>query len=120
MRILSDYDVHIEYAWDEANAPALLIKISSAVLELNVWLPQQNAPALLAFLTGETTSLSAGMCAASAVHWARDSDAIYMLVGVDTECWDVSLIISPDLRQALETAIRQITPGDMGKESCTQ
>ena len=107
----SDFEVSVENSYDERGNNAVLVKITSAAIELNVHLKLLDVKKVLSAATSDTFYCNAGESANSPVHWKRESsDEIYILVGEDQDVWDICLLIPSDTFAEIISEIRANRP----------
>lgn len=98
---MNDFDVTAERAFDGNDQPAILLKFSSPVVEVNVFVPGSAADALRGFLAGELGRIKIGKSANSDVHWVREDGDVYMLIGEDAQSWDIGLTLGEKVLSSL-------------------
>ena len=89
---------------------AILLKISSAKLELNVWLLPAEIHRLgtLSERAPELKSPRLGQSVGQSVHWSRDEHGrYYLLVGEDDETWDIGVALDAVEFEAILHAVKQ-------------
>jgi hypothetical protein len=94
--MLIEFDVTCEASEFEDGRPAVAVKLSSAVVEANVWFPYAEAREIhrVLELTQRTPALPLGRSAGSQAFWARgEEDQILLLVGDGETTWDIALTL---------------------------
>jgi hypothetical protein len=90
-----DSDVTIEER-DEDGIPAFAIKITSALIELNVTIPQSEISQLKMALSKDWASgtIRLGTSAGAPVYWcAAEHGNLSVLIGHDDQTWDIGLTL---------------------------
>ena len=90
-----EFDVTCEASEFEDGQAVVVVKLSSAVVEANVWFPYAEARELhrVLELTQGAPALPLGRSAGSPAFWARgEEDQFFLLVG-DGETWDIALTL---------------------------
>lgn len=91
-----EFEVNVAHALLEDDTPALSLKLSGPVLEVNVWFALDEAKALrqVSSLGEDSKGLRLGISANSPVHWSRvEGGTIYMLIGNDAETCDIGVAL---------------------------
>ena len=92
----NEFDVSVEGAPHSDGSPALRLKLSAPVLEVNVLFSPDEARDLRKVLAlgDEARGLRLGTSAESHVHWAQGDDKeVYLLIGDDDETWDIGVTL---------------------------
>src|SRR5215475_11034710 len=78
MFMRAEFETSVENALFENGQPAILLKLSSSSVEVNVWLTVDEAAALhrLTTLPCDSRALRLGKCANSQAHWGRDGEKL--------------------------------------------
>jgi len=94
--MLIEFDVTCEVSEFEDGRAAVAVKLSSAVVEANVWFPYDEAGELhrVLELTQGAPALPLGRSAGSQAFWARgEEDQFMLLVGDGETTWDIALTL---------------------------
>jgi hypothetical protein len=92
------FDVSADLAQLEGGEEAILLKLSSPQIELNVWLLPAEVEKLKALRaqTPGLKSLRLGLSVGQSVYWSRDIQGkYYLLVGQGDETWDLGVTLDP-------------------------
>lgn len=94
-------------------ADSALLKLASAVIEVNVLLPCHDVPAVIDTLRQPTGNvLCAGISAGSSAHWIHDEESTaYLLIGDGRETWDIGLTLSAADRCKIIVVLQNLTTG---------
>jgi len=100
---MKDIDVSVENAIDKNNHPAFLLHLSADRLEVNVWLAKEDLEDWRQFLRSKLDAiLAAGISAQSTVFWVREGKSVYLLIGEETENWDISLMLTEKILRKID------------------
>lgn len=106
-----DFEVTVEHSYDGRGNDAVLVKIATAVIELNIHLQFSHAQKICTSANSETFYCDAGESANSHVHWKKESaEEVYILVGDDQDVWDICLLIPSETFAEIISEIRVIHP----------
>ena len=95
---MSDFDIILEDAFDIKGEPAILMKISSETAELNIYFKPSELNRLANFAADQNQDyLKIGHAANNPVHWKRDNETAYILIGADIDVWDIGFTFNEDL-----------------------
>lgn len=95
---MSDFDIILEDAFDIKGEPAILMKISSEVVELNIYFELSELNLLANFATDKNMAyLKPGNSGDNPVHWKRDNGSAYILVGADTDVGNIGFTFTENL-----------------------
>ena len=99
---MDTFDVTAEDAFDAQGQPAILIKLSSRLAEVKVFVPCNEADAWQAFIDQPSQlGIRAGTSTNSHVHWEREGNDIHILIGEDSESWDIGVVMDEAAVRAL-------------------
>ncbi|WP_445659095.1 hypothetical protein [Achromobacter sp. NCFB-sbj8-Ac1-l] len=87
----------VERAFDKNGRGAFLIKLSTPLTEVNIYATASDIEKLDGLIHRQTDYVLAGISAASAVHWQRLNEDVYVLIGEDSEVWDICIVIDSDV-----------------------
>lgn len=86
--------------------PGLCLKVVSFAVEVNVWLPSHAAEVLASLPARDQLAL--GASAGAPAYWSRDSEGnYYLLIGADSETWDVGLTFDRVAFERIVLAIKE-------------
>ena len=106
---VQEFDISADFALLPHGEEGVHLKISSPQIEVNVWLPSDEAAKLSALPSHspELEPMRLGLSVGKAVHWSRDAHGLYyLLVGEDHETWDVGLTLNSATFRAILNAIK--------------
>jgi hypothetical protein len=107
----SDFEVTVEDSYDKRGNNAVLVKIATAVIELNIHLPLSHLPKVFSVANSQRFYCDAGESANSPVHWKKESpEEVYILVGDDQDVWDICLLIPNETFAEIISQIRATHP----------
>jgi hypothetical protein len=94
--MLIEFDVSCDASEFEDGRAAVAVKLSSAIVEANVWFPYAEARELhkVLELTPDAPALPLGRSAGSQAFWARgEEDQFFLLVGEGETTWDIGITL---------------------------
>jgi hypothetical protein len=113
VKSMSDkFSLAIDDATTGANQPGLLVKLSCATSEVNVWFTSNEAVQFTKHwdagtLSGQDLGQSAGL----PVLWSLDDEAhVHLLLGGDNTTWDIGFTLPATTVDALAAAFRSRSP----------
>lgn len=110
-------DINIDKAYMENDESAILIKLSTDDCEVNIYIEQNKILDLVSYLQGHSkTEYHGGNSAKSEVHWNIDNDYLYLLVGDDSETWDIGFTFERSICKQLAVKIKDYIKRSMGSD----
>ena len=98
-------DICVEKSYMENGDTAILIKISSDVYELNIWIELSRINDFFSFIESGQRSFFGGVSADTNVIWSRDEDSVYVLIGGDEETWDIGFPFDKNVLKKIKSEI---------------
>jgi hypothetical protein len=86
---MSDVFPEISVERLEDDKEAALIKIAADEYEVNIYLEQKDVLKLISFFDTSKESYVGGTCLKQKVHWMKDEDQEYILIGPDQDNLDI-------------------------------
>jgi len=90
------FDVTAEKAFDGKGSDAVMLKLYSTIVEVNIFIPISDIKMILEFCSGKVMSFESGKSANSSVFWNRDESSGNILIGDDDITWDIGLTLDDE------------------------
>jgi hypothetical protein len=106
---MGNFDVTAGRAFDENGSDAILLKLSTFVVEANIYIPVSDLDKILKFCSGNIENCTSGKSANSPVFWRKgDLEEFYILVGNDDEVWDIGLTLDYETIKSISDELNKI------------
>jgi hypothetical protein len=93
---VADVTVVLDRAFDRARREVVLVKLSAQAWEFNFWATAEELAGLGSIREADWLArrcLHIGVSAGAPVHWAADGETVTIMVGGDSETWDIALTV---------------------------
>ncbi len=109
-------DIAAEEAFLEDGTSAVLLKLSTGIYEVNIFVARPAADHLVLFLNGSAKDFyCAGVSAGDKVHWRLDGSHLYIMIGEDDVTWDIGFTldrsVARNISEQIEALCVQPEPG---------
>jgi hypothetical protein len=103
---MNNFEISVEHAYNQNGEEAILVKIYSCQIEVNIWIDVSDVAGLRKFISENNPYHCAGKSANSTVHWINEGNGdLYILIGEDKDVWDIGLTVDHDFMRRLKSML---------------